>query len=887
MSSSFRKYALLLPVLLWLLFFLTSTILALDTGVNNVAVASAGQPVAADTEEVLLTFRYRGVGNVYVMGLFDYSTDKMYLPVTEIFNLLQIYYEPSPGDFSLAGNFITPGNPFRILFSQQQVILGSESFGFEPDEFRIGELDFYLSPLVFEEVFDLYFAVNLNTLVLSLETDQVLPVEERSDRESARQLIEAREVTREYYPLEYDRQRQFVGLGFVDYNINGDFYGSALSTSYTFTGGAEFLGGDIHGNISGFYAGDKNSLRSGNLRWRYVVRDNPWFSSLSAGQLSTTGLLPRSIIGVSVSNDPVEPRRIYETFIIDGNTEPDSEVELYLNNRLIDFVRSDQLGYYRFEFPLTYGTSRLTMNIYTPSGLVETIERQVQIPFTYLPRGQVAYHLQGGVADSYPGDMYGDQKLLHGDIAVGVTNWLTAKLGSDYIQGVSGESLLTYGSLSARLFSQYLVNFDVAPNAYYRGIVSVMYPRGRSFSLQYTHYDGYSNLNTGNLDYDMQVSFFTPFNLFSIPMGIRIGGDYRAFGENSLSRYRTDLSMRLGRFNLRMNYREVLYNTGGEYSLGQGQIDGSLTYTFMRSPGIPVFIRGMFLRGSVAYNTTGNMLEKSDIQVTKSIRRDSRVNLNAGYDYRLGQLYTRLGFIMDLASVRSTTNVDLSGGRSMVRQNFRGSVGLDQNPGRVLPNNRNQVGRAGASVILFVDNNNSGKYDEGDDIIPHRAIRLDRSAQISVSPDGVIHISQLQSYFRYNMDVVRSALPNPMLAPGIDNFSFVADPNRFKRIEIPFYRTGVIDGAVLVERDGKRSAQGGMRMILTGVDVDFNETIRNFSDGSFYAMDMLPGNYRIEIDPVQLSFLNVKSEPSVIEFEVRALAEGDFIENLNFLLVPD
>ncbi len=50
--------------------------------------------------------------------------------------------------------------------------------------------------------------------------------------------------------------------------------------------------------------------------------------------------------------------------------------------------------------------------------------------------------------------------------------------------------------------------------------------------------------------------------------------------------------MRIGRMNIRGNYRDVLYYTGDDYTMGQGLVTGSLTYTFMRSPGLPVLVRG-------------------------------------------------------------------------------------------------------------------------------------------------------------------------------------------------------------------------------------------------------------------------------------------------------
>ncbi len=840
---------------------------------------------AAQTEEVLLTFRYRGVDNVYVTGLFDYELDQMFLPVMELFNLLKIHLEDSSGDFTLSGTYLSPDKPFRIFFNQQQVILEDSTYTFEANDFRIGEMDYFVSPKVMEEVFGLYFTVDMNLLTLSLETEYTMPVVEITERERER-IVETREVTREHYPLEYDRNRRVAGFGFADYNITGNYSNNDPSLNYNLAGGAELLGGDLQGSLTGYLSEDDHRLRSNNLRWRYVVRENPWFSTFSAGQLSTTGLQPRSIRGAAISNTPLEPRRMYETYNIDGYTEPDSEVELYLNNRLIDFNRADENGYYRFEFPLTYGTSRLSIQIYTPTGDSRTIDRQLQIPFTFLPPGEVSYNIQGGLTETFLGDDVEENRIGHGDVAMGLTNWLTARVGSEYIENINDDRPFFYGGLSARVFSQYLVNLDIAPDAFYRGTASVMFPSGRNFNLQYTEYQGESIYNYRGADRDLNGTFFFPFRAFNTPMGFRLGGDHSRMAGSSITRYRSDLSLRIGRMNVRMNYRDVLFYSGKEYEFGQGQLTGSLTYTFMRSPGIPVFARGMFLRTNVTYNTVDNELDQADFQLTRSIRDDARINLNAGYDFRSEQHYVRLGFIMDLQPLRSTTHVDVRGDRASVRQNLRGSLGFDHNPERIVTSNRNQVGRAGASVILFVDNNNSGNYDEGDEIIPHRAIRLDRSSQMKVGSDGVIRIGQLQSYYRYNLEVIRQALPNPLLAPGRDEFSFVADPNQYKRIEIPFYRTGVIDGTVYIMREGEKQPRGGLRIQIEGKDVEFDETIRNFSDGTYYAMDMPPGNYTATVDPSQLNFLNVNQKGGPLEFEIQALAEGDFVEGLDIVLEP-
>jgi hypothetical protein len=116
-----------------------------------------------------------------------------------------------------------------------------------------------------------------------------------------------------------------------------------------------------------------------------------------------------------------------------------------------------------------------------------------------------------------------------------------------------------------------------------------------------------------------------------------------------------------------------------------------------------------------------------------------------------------------------------------------------------------------------------------------------------------------------------------------DQFSFIADPNQFKQIEIPFYRGGIIEGFVLIEKSGQQQGQGGLRINIKGKNNNYVQTVRSFNDGGFYVMDLPPGTYVLEIDKAQLGFLNAK-QINPIEFEIKALSEGDYIEGLEIIL---
>jgi hypothetical protein len=123
------------------------------------------------------------------------------------------------------------------------------------------------------------------------------------------------------------------------------------------------------------------------------------------------------------------------------------------------------------------------------------------------------------------------------------------------------------------------------------------------------------------------------------------------------------------------------------------------------------------------------------------------------------------------------------------------------------------------------------------------------------------------------------------LAPKEKVFGFVAEPNRFKSIDIPLYRTGTIEGSVLIERAGVLQGVGGLRLIVQRVGDPLPlETIRTFSDGSYYSIGLLPGKYTLSVDPKQLEFMNAKATPEILEFEIKALVDGDYLDKLDVLL---
>jgi hypothetical protein len=319
-------------------------------------------------------------------------------------------------------------------------------------------------------------------------------------------------------------------------------------------------------------------------------------------------------------------------------------------------------------------------------------------------------------------------------------------------------------------------------------------------------------------------------------------------------------------------------------SIGSKLASASITYSIPGSSAVPGVFRNLFLRAQTQYDVNVNRFRIAGIQLSKSVSRTGRLTLSADHDLGNRSTFVQAGLYLDFRKVRSVSRYQSGSGAYSFQHVFSGSVSHDGETGRMVLSNREQAGRSAVSVLMFIDSNSNGKFDHGEEKVPVRGFRINESALFETGSDSILRITQLQSYWRYKASIIQSALPDPSLTPAVSDFSFITDPNRFKLIEIPLYRTGTIDGKITIRREAGSNGLGGVRLIIRQKNGTNETIIRSFSDGSFYAMQLMPGSYSIEVDSLQLGFLDAVSSPGKREFEIRPTPDGDYVADLDFEL---
>lgn len=868
---------------IYILFLSISFIPAKTSGWHN--SINGDNYVERQPEEVFLTFSYQNLFNRVIIA--QYEEGQFYLPVSEIFTALQIPHQISQSPPSISGSYLRAENTFELNFKSYQVTLKDEGrFSFSASEMLIGETDFYVTPEILEKVFDLDFSVDFNNLVLRLETDVELPVVAEHKRARDRRQQERYVIGQDYYPLVYDRDRKTFAGGFLDYSLSANVNPGINYYTHNFGLGTEVLGGDLQGNAFGNYSENSSNFTTNNVRWRYAWRNNNNITQLFVGQTVSRGLSRRAFVGIRATNEPVEPRFVYDDYEIEGNAAPGSEVELYFNNALYDYQQINENGRYRFIAPLTYGSSRLQLKIYDPAGGVREETRRIQVPFNFLRTGELNYDLSAGRLENPIFGSTQRSNLAHGNVGYGVSNWLTQRVGVEYLDQFSGQTPQFYSSTSARFFKEYLLNVDVAPEAFYRISGGAIYPSSASWNVDYTYFENEGLYNALRSKQELNGNLYLPFSLNGRMFNIRLQGNHSIRSTSSLSRYSVDLNTRFDRLNIRMRYSDTQTN---EFSLQPSlasQLSTSATYFIDRNAQVPPAFRETYIRGHLSYNPNLAKFIQAETEISKYIARNGRIRASFSRNFRGDFNFFSLGIILDFPGVRTTSTLNSSRSGASFTQNVLGSVGFDHNTDDITFSNRQQVGRSSMSVRFFVDENNSGTYEPGEEIVKNNALRIDRSGITRMNSKGTIHVSQLQPYNQINVEINKSNIRNPLLVPEIENFSIVTDPNQYKPLNIPLYMSGIISGKVDRLKNGEKTPLPGLRVYISSADQSYLEEMRTFNDGSFYAYEVPPGDYQLYIDGKQLNFLNAVSRPDTMQVEIKATADGDFVEGLNFVVVP-
>ncbi len=824
-----------------------------------------------NTQDAYLTLIYRNAVNTVITARLVHDT--LYIPLERVFGELDIDRHLDGKSNEIRGFFLKKDNPYRIDFNTSTARVGKSKFLFSKSEYIIGSLDIYVQPSLLQKLFGLRFTVDWGELLITVSSGEELPVFIRKQQAEHRRRSAKSIDLFNNASLIQPRQRNMFEPGVLDYNLN---YLSGNKNSrfiYNFSGGGNLLGGDFNGRVMGNYGKDNSQIRIDDAYWRYVF-GNAMLNQIRAGDLTSDGLGSFEFYGAEVSNEPAYMRTLYSNYLVDGYTKPGWDVELYLDGQYAGSQKSDASGYYRFRIPLTYGSTYINLTYYGPDGEMQQERRKLQIPFSFVPAGTINYKIDAGrirYSSAYP--TVSNDPLLQSNVSVGFTNWLTSRFGFDYL-----DKPYYYNTTSIRMGSSYVAALKMAPNTLYSAVFNAVYPSNASFSVQYDRFFNTSAYHTFSGNEEFNVSGYVPFRLLKKQFNLHLSSAIHRFSNGDVYDNMVGANVLFNSFNMSVDYRKFGLS---EY------INTTMLWALQNLPDKSGITRGAILRSSMDYNLNVHRVENLNLSLSKAIARYLRLDLewNRNFLHNFDNFSFRLTVALPpalvISSYEHTPNMDL------FAQNIQGSIGYDGTERELVPTNRMWSHLASATFRMFVDANGNGIYDPGEQLMDDANVDFRESVTKQRDKNGAIHVINLQPYKRYNVKIDISKVKNPLLVPGKTEFSFITNADVFTRVDVPFYISGIIEGKVDLNLEKAINDLSGIRLYAKSMDGEGDvKTISTFSDGSFYTMGLLPGRYRLYIDPGQLDILDAKSFPAADTLVIKQKEDGDQISNLDFVLRP-
>lgn len=819
--------------------------------------------------QIFLSFHYKGiVNNVFTVY---YTQKDIYIPIGEVFDLLKINNKIDKKNNTISGFYINSKTKYKIDFSNLTAFVGKKKYKITQNDFIASRLDYYVKLSVFKKLFGLNFTPNMRDLSLSLTSNETLPIEANLQRQQKNRSISNVYQGKTFYPLIFNRKRYLIKTGMLDYNISTNYNGSTFGNAVNLTGGLKFLEGNLIGDVSSNYQSHILTGGLSSLQWQYVAHDGDPVTQVYLGDLYSNGLNSQGFEGIRITNEPIHERIRFGKYVVDGYTKPDYDVELFLNGRLVAHTKTGNDGHYHLIIPLDYGTSSLEIKFYGPEGEFREERRRIQIPYTFLPKGEFSYSLNLGGLTPNRQTFYEnpESRFVAPNIAMGLTKWFTDKMGVDY-----GLKPVFYNTSSFRISTPYLAALTVSPRNLYQFSLSGLYPSQTSFQIQASHYGKDYYYNSYKFSYDQgKGSLYLPFHVFKHPFNLRLRGNIQHMLSQFNYGYGVGVNANWNRLTLSSSFN---MNSNG----GNTQITNAYL-SLVNAKKLPFFLNGSLISGSLHYNGSLHRFTNFGLEYSRTVLKYARLQLSWFRDLTRHQSAFEFRLIFNLPSMISTSSYQETSNRYVMSQDFRGGIGFDSHNRNFMFNNRRLTGSASAAVRMFVDYNGNGVQDKGEPNIKNGAISFDQAVSQRKDKSGLIHVTNLQPYYRYNITVDASGVRNPLWVPSKTQFSFIANPNIVTPIEIPFYVSGVVNGSVKQHGNGIP----GMKVHFIQLNGKYKKTITTFSDGTFYYIGLPPGKYETYPDSSQMRILKSVSLPADRKFTIKYSKKGVTISHLNFKLL--
>jgi hypothetical protein len=824
-------------------------------------------------EEIIpVELRVRGVGKTEIDII--YRDRKAYLPLVQMFSFIKIKIEYKPEQTLVTGYFLHPDSVLIVDGAKGTITIGERTVPFGYADYFVTEKDIFLLESVYHSIFGLDFTYNPKKVYVKLTTKLRLPaivINERERRlQRQRMAIQVPEAS-----VTLGRKRLLAGLGRADWRFSSNVVrGRKPAGSYYTRLGGQLLMGDfqIQSRQTTASTFDKEKIRGFQ---RYTFLDNPYLQQVILGDIAVTGISPLGVQGIELTNRPAARRILFTREQFYMSTGVSRDIDIYTGTGFQLAGRSSAEGLFSTDLQLLYGFNSVNVFSVDEWGQETSQLYRIVVPQTILPEGTAQYSLIAGKIRGLSYHGYSNASLGYG-----VNSNFTVQ-GSIEYYNVPHFTRKVFPVLSAvsRLSQGLIGEAIVAPYANSQAKLSLTLPTLAGGSITYSRYGRNDFFNPQRIKDEIELSVSLPFS---------VRGSYLSFGS----------SARQTNFQLARERSLFAALSGQLYNIQPGI---STVYTELTASGNAVVYKRWHTSPSFSARMPANFIFRLFAQYDHLERAINSVGLTFGrnfenkfyFQFYLDRVFNvpsstigfRLAYYFPFGRIQGVVSPSPP---FSYRQTVSGSTLFSSTTGDIyFQNYPNRVGYGAFVVEPFLDIDNNGTLDEGD--VPVTQFRMRATTQSTFKRLTKLNGEQFGTlsalpYQNYTIFIEPQKLDNPLWVMPYLSWDIVSEPNQVRTISLPIVVGGIVRGVVQKQEGSGAMPISNVVLHIKNIITGFEKTTETFVSGEYEFIGIPPGKYIIYIDDASLRSLGLRSEPQSQEVEIQSKTEGDFIENVDFVL---
>lgn len=830
-------------------------------------------------EEAYLQLKSKGAVNDFYRVYYDEPKNEIYMGVESYLNFLRMSNLKFDRQKMRITGILDDGRNFNKSVDVPGKIVDNE--------------DVYIPLKDMKNIFEAKNVIwNNNEFSLVFDPGFKTPGEMESESYENRLALEAQKNELNGLDKEEVNSRYFSPGVF---KLNYTNYDLSESENYSFSleYGTQLLKGDFQ---IGYQVAPESTLDYVTLEYKDFYKD----MDLVFGDavLETEGLydVETSIRGVSISRDGAFGYIMEDRVIIEGQAINANLIELYRDGVLQEFIRP-RGNNFRFETPSFTGLNNYTLRIYYRDGRVEVRKINLLGDTTVLGKGASDYIFQIGQGV--------EDKKLQGVARVkyGVTNNLTLGVGASRFEGVIEEDdqvieetnsedkdpiyEVLEGQLAYRLPISFLPTIvggtifrenNYGENSYRLNILSELWSTNLYFKYEKLGEKAAENREVDSY-YDAGIS--RTFGWLTLSAG-NLHEKYSKY-ENSIrnSRNTAYIDLNIARI---PNTNISIYNRYVEDYDGSKELEVTGRVLYSGFDSFYTILSATQKNKKGDYQVAKDRQNEYAISITRNVNNDSifknlditaeaRYNDEDKWVFEIDFTYYLDGWVYietPLNMTKDKTTIGLE-----VEKAFY--VG---NPLKKM--NNTTVKDSWIEGEVFIDSNGNGKRDPGEKVMPDVEISAGGETG-KTDKNGRYIVGSLSPDTEHKVDINKESI-DATLNPTKDNFIYKGKASIGKKIDIPVAPYSMISGNIV--NKNMSNTQFYNTLLGTKVLLKKNEKVVQTAtletDGYYHFIDILPGDYDIELSVV--SQRETTKDKNIIPIKVKGGEEGEFYEGNDFIL---